>query len=135
MLQYIWLNWVFVKNKKAKYQNPLPIFFYRGNDPFHWCHVSSDSSHFSSWTACEHFGECEGFIFLFLHILMSGRKEGLYPTLQPQIVIADYEIFSVFGLRHRTNNVSEALHSKMSKSMLTHPGFWRFLEERQQHLS
>ena len=173
--------------------------------------------------------KCESFIFPFLHILMSGRKEGRYqaiylklkelsPTLQPQIVMTDYEtailrklkaiglqtkyisdhqiknwdrkfiamrllpsslvqeevdklkqeawrhsdpqirekmkkfvlyydrfwmeqkfpelfVPSVHGLRHRTNNVSEALHSKISKSMITHPGFWRFLGKLQRHVS
>ena len=39
------------------------------------------------------------------------------------------EVFSVHGLRHRTNNVSESIHSKMNKTMTAHPGFWRFLEE------
>ena len=46
--------------------------------------------------------ERENFIFPFFHILMNERKEGLYqaiclklnefsPSLQPQIVMADYE--------------------------------------------
>ena len=43
------------------------------------------------------------------------------------------ELFSVHG--HCTSNVSIALHSKMSKSMMTHPGFWRFFEELQRHVS
>ncbi|XP_065683470.1 uncharacterized protein LOC136096235 [Hydra vulgaris] len=37
--------------------------------------------------------------------------------------------FSVFGLKHRTNNVSESLHSKMSRNMTSHTGFWRFLDQ------
>ncbi|XP_065656803.1 uncharacterized protein LOC136082213 [Hydra vulgaris] len=36
--------------------------------------------------------------------------------------------FSVHGLQFRTNNVSEALHSKMSRCMAAHPSFWRFLD-------
>ena len=37
--------------------------------------------------------------------------------------------FTTFGLRHRTNNSVESLHSQMQRSMSTHPSLWRFLEE------
>ena len=45
------------------------------------------------------------------------------------------EMFSVHGIRHRTNNASKSLHSKMNRFMTAHPGFWRFLDEFQRNVS
>ena len=42
--------------------------------------------------------------------------------------------FSVFGLRHRTNNSSESFHSSMTRTLVAHPAFWRFLDDMVRHV-
>ena len=44
------------------------------------------------------------------------------------------QAFSIFGLRHKTNNHAESLHSAMSRFMSSHPAFWKFCDDLIQHV-
>lgn len=44
------------------------------------------------------------------------------------------EAFSIFGLRHKTNNHAESFHSSMSRFMSNHPAFWKFCDDLVQHV-
>ena len=44
------------------------------------------------------------------------------------------QAFSIFGLKHKTNNHAESFHSSMSRFMSNHPAFWKFCDDLVQHV-